>query len=300
MSAGGRLIAPAELKALSARSNARGLAHAALHLALLAGSATLVWLARETIWLLLPALLLHGWFLVALFAPVHETVHMTAFASRRLNLVVGWLAALPGLMDWHFYQQFHFAHHRHTQDLARDPELHPPPPATRLAYLWRLAGLESMARKVVALARLAGGDVARYRYIEPGTRARVTASARLMVAAYVLLVSGAALAGALDLLLLYWIVPLLLAQPLLRGWLTAEHTGCAHSADGLANTRTTEAGWLMRLSTWNMSFHAEHHLWPSIPFHALPAAHSRIRPRLAAIGTGYLAVNRGLWRALPA
>jgi len=94
---GGRLIAPAELKSLSARSDAKGLARLALHLALLAASGTLVWLARGTWWLLLPALLLHGWFLVALFAPVHETVHMTAFASRRLNLVVGWLAALPGL-----------------------------------------------------------------------------------------------------------------------------------------------------------------------------------------------------------
>ena len=42
--------------------------------------------------------------------------------------MVGWLAGIPALWNWHFYQQFHLAHHKHTQDPALDPELLPPPP----------------------------------------------------------------------------------------------------------------------------------------------------------------------------
>jgi fatty acid desaturase len=38
---------------------------------------------------------------------------------------------------------------------------------------------------------------------------------------------------------------------------------------------------------WNMSYHAEHHLYPSIPFHRLPDAHRAIRDRLGVLQDGY-------------
>jgi fatty acid desaturase len=49
---------------------------------------------------------------------------------------------------------------------------------------------------------------------------------------------------------------------------------------------------------WNMPFHAEHHLYPSIPFHALPRAHARIRARLTHLDEGYIKVNRDIRRSL--
>jgi fatty acid desaturase len=49
-----------------------------------------------------------------------------------------------------------------------------------------------------------------------------------------------------------------------------------------------------------MPFHSEHHLYASIPFHALPAAHSHIAPRLEHLDRGYLAVHRRLLANLPA
>jgi fatty acid desaturase len=48
-----------------------------------------------------------------------------------------------------------------------------------------------------------------------------------------------------------------------------------------------------------MPFHAEHHLYPSLPFHALPAAHGLIAPRLQHCDPGYLAVHRDLLQRLP-
>ncbi|MBV8170290.1 MAG: hypothetical protein JO021_26160, partial [Alphaproteobacteria bacterium] len=38
------------------------------------------------------------------------------------------------------------------------------------------------------------------------------------------------------------------------------------------------------------------HLYPSIPFHALPAAHALLRDRLAVVERGYLRVNFRLLR----
>ena len=43
----------------------------------------------------------------------------------------------------------------------------------------------------------------------------------------------------------------------------------------------------MRFLAWNMPFHAEHHAWPSIPFHALPRTNALIRDRLRTTAPGY-------------
>src|SRR5262245_56159141 len=77
---------PVDVRRLSERSDARGVTRLAIHIALIVSGAALVAMGRGTLWVL-PAMLVLGWFLVALFAPVHESVHYTAFKTRRLNLV---------------------------------------------------------------------------------------------------------------------------------------------------------------------------------------------------------------------
>ena len=69
---------------LAERSDRRGLGQLALHLAALLATAAAVLAARGLPWLL-PAMLLHGDLLVFLFAPLHESIHRTAFRSRWLN-----------------------------------------------------------------------------------------------------------------------------------------------------------------------------------------------------------------------
>src|SRR4029077_20245710 len=85
---------------------------------------------------------------------------------------------------------------------------------------------------------------------------------------------------------LYWIGPQLFGQPPLRAYLLAEHTGCTHDRDGLTNTRTTLTARPIRLLMWNMPYHAEHHMYPSIPFHRLPEAHGVMRERLGFVQRG--------------
>jgi len=96
----------------------------------------------------------------------------------------------------------------------------------------------------------------------------------------------------------FWGLPQLACQPFLRAYVLAEHTGCTMDRNGLTNTRTTLTGAVVRLLMWNMPFHAEHHLYPSIPFHRLPSAHSVLRDRLAYVQRGYARWNRDLIRQL--
>ena len=100
--------------------------------------------------------------------------------------------------------------------------------------------------------------------------------------------------------LLVWIAPWILGQAFLRPYLLAEHTGCGATRDCLENTRTTLSVTLVRLFAWNMPYHAEHHAYPAIPFHALPRLHAILRCRIEHVEPGYVAatvtVNRYLFR----
>ena len=91
-----------------------------------------------------------------------------------------------------------------------------------------------------------------------------------------------------------WLLPLAIGQPILRLILLAEHTGCSNDNNSLSNTRTTLTWLPIKLMMWNMSFHAEHHLYPSIPFHALPQAHQELKEHFTVIDRGYLKVNQNI------
>lgn len=285
-----KLLPAGTLRELSRTSDTKGLMRLGVHLLLLAAGAGLIH-ATQGSWWLLPAMLLYGWFLVALFAVVHETVHYTAFKTRRLNEVVAWFAAAPSLLNSDFYRQFHLAHHRHLQDPARDPELNPLPPDSMGRYLVRIFGLQYWGIRLRVAWAIARGRLGGFRFIPEAQKANVIRSVRLMLAFDAALLLVPLALGSLA-PLLYWIGPMVLAQPILRLILVTEHTGCSMDDNPLTNTRTTLASWPMRLVHWNMPFHAEHHHYPSIPFHALPAAHRLIGDRFRHVSPSYIAGNR--------
>src|SRR5260370_6516657 len=130
-----RLLAGADLAALAGRWDLRGAMRLAAHVGCMAGTGLLVFLAEPVWYLLIPAMAVHGITIVTLFAPMHECVHRTAFASRGANVAVGWLAGVLSFYNSTFYWYFHSWHHRYTQDPARDPELIYPKARNRLEFI---------------------------------------------------------------------------------------------------------------------------------------------------------------------
>lgn len=278
------------------RSDARGLAQALLQLGAIAASGMAVWLALGTWWLLLPAMLLHGILLISLFAAAHETIHRTAFRSRWLNQALAWLAGAVLVLPPDYFRTFHFAHHAHTGNPAADPELAYPKPATRRAYLWHVSGLPYWIGQIKLTLNHALGRVPEP-FIAPRMAPKIVREARLLLALYAALLA-ASIALQTTALLWLWIIPALLGQPFLRLYLLAEHWGCPDARDMFVNTRTTETNGLVRLLAWNMPYHVEHHAYPAVPFHCLPALHPLVRSEIAVLTPGYLAVHRQLWRSL--
>jgi fatty acid desaturase len=58
------------------------------------------------------------------------------------------------------------------------------------------------------------------------------------------------------------------------------------------NTRTTFTTAVVRYLAWNMPYHTEHHVWPMVPFHRLPALHGLMRDHLGVTAEGYAAFTR--------
>jgi len=235
---------------------------------------------------------------VALFAPAHETMHQTAFASRWANAAVQWVTSAPSLLNDRFYTAFHAAHHRHTQVSGLDPELMTPPPATLSAYLARILGWTFWRLRLLVVWDCWRGDLSRYPFVTPAAAPGILFSVRAMS---IVMLGGAIVSALLfgwRTPLLFWVLPQVFGQMPLRAYLLAEHTGCTHDRDGLTNTRTTLTWWPVRLLMWNMPYHAEHHMYPSIPFHRLPEAHRELRARLGVVQRGYVRWNLGFVTSL--
>ncbi len=240
----------------------------------------------------MPALVIYGFSLASMFAPLHECAHRTAFATPKVNDAVAWCAGVLSFYNSTFYRRYHKWHHRYTQIPGKDPELEDPIPTTWAQYLWQMSGIPWWIGKVQGHARSLVGQTEGRPYItNESVREEVRRSTAWQLAVY---------AGAIALSIwaqqpwfwLYWVLPLAVGQPILRFILIAEHTGCPQIDNPRANTRTTLTLAPLRLLMWNMPFHAEHHLYASIPFHALPKAHAKLDGRLAHVAPGYLAVNR--------
>ena len=279
----------ARLKALSERRDGPGLRRILAHLGLAALTGAAV-LSGPGAWWLLPAVA-HGIVLVFLFAPLHETVHRTAFRTGWLNRVVGDVAGFVLVLPPRWFAAFHFAHHRFTQDPERDPELATPKPTTLLGYAWIVSGIEYWFRVIRGLLRRALG-IAPDAFLDDRLRRRAIAEARTYLALYALLAAGSVAVGS-DLALRLWVVPVLLGQPFLRLYLLSEHWGCPTVKDYWANTRSTVSLAPVRWIAWNMPNHAEHHANPAIPFHALPAYAALMKGARVHEAPGYAPFHAG-------
>ncbi|MEM7469935.1 MAG: fatty acid desaturase [Pseudomonadota bacterium] len=272
-----------QMAALRAKDTAKGLRHLAGHLALIGLTGTLIALRVPSWWLLLP---LHGILLSFLFTLTHECTHQTPFGSARFCDFVGQVCGLVLCLPFTWFRYFHLAHHRHTNDPERDPELlNGAKPESFASFALHVTGFSywhGMAKQLLTNAR----GKAQAPYLPQNALPRIATEARVMLALYALMALTLIWS---PLLLWLWIVPMLLGQPFLRLYLLAEHGRCPPVANMLENTRTTYTNSAVRFLAWNMPFHAEHHAAPQVPFHQLPKLNAFLKDDLKATSDGYVA-----------
>jgi fatty acid desaturase len=293
---GPEIISRNKLKTLRARSDRPGLIRLTAHVTALALGALAVYLTSATLWLQIPAMFLYGIVIVLLFAPLHECSHGTAFHTRWINHAVGFTVAALTFRPFLYFKYRHAAHHTYTQHEDRDPDIVPFPTSLR-DYFGQILGLSFWPKLVGTLWR---GSTGRFtqeerEFLPESVFRTVILEIRLLCLLYASVAAVSIYFGS-TVVLVYWLVPRILGEPVLRAIRMAEHTGAEESPNLLANTRTTLANPVLRLLYWNMPFHAEHHLASSVPFHALDRLHEEVSPHLECVSKGYLQVHREIIR----
>lgn len=273
-------------RSLTKRSDLPGIIRLICHWCLIGVMGTAIyWSVPGWPLLLIP----QGILIVFLFSLVHESIHQTAFKSSWLNnicaLVCGFFIFLP--CTW--FKYFHFAHHRFTQIPGKDPELATQKPNNKLSYLVYISGLPTWFGHFKTLMANAVGFVD-LNFVPEAKRPIVTRESQLLLVSYTAILSLILYTSSFS-LLWTWIIPLLAGQPFLRSYLLAEHTLCSKTNNMFENTRTIFTNAIVRFIGWNMSYHTEHHTYPSVPFHQLPHLHSIMQGKLIHKQTGYMSFN---------
>lgn len=277
---------PPDLReAMTERSDGPGLWHLAGHLGAIVVVGALIAAGVPGWWALLPV---QGVLIIFLFTLEHEATHRTPFRTVWLNDWAGRLCGLLLLLPFEWFRAFHMAHHRWTNLPGKDPELAGPKPGTLREWVWHVSGLPYWISGLRLMGRLVAGRVTD-EFVAEGARARIVAEARWMALLYAL--AALTLLGT-PVLLWVWGMPVLLGQPVLRFYLLAEHGDCPEVANMFENTRTTFTTRAMRWLAWNMPYHVEHHVWPTVPFHRLPEVHGLMKAELRVTAEGYAAFTR--------
>ncbi|MGB3179454.1 MAG: fatty acid desaturase family protein [Albidovulum sp.] len=286
-----------ELKSLMQRSNWPATWRLVIWLAVLSATGGLIALSWNS-WLIWPAMFLHGIVVVHHFSLQHECVHYTVFRTRWLNDLVGNICGAILVLPHKHFRYEHCDHHTYTQLTGDDPELVPMPKSLG-TYLYYISAIPYWRTKLTELFRHVAGRLTEgeKRFIPNVEHGAVFLEARLMLALYIVVFAAMAATGWWA-PLWFWFMPLLLGEPVMRFVRMTEHVGRPTVPQMHENTRTNLVSLPWRFLCWNMNYHAEHHYVASVPFHALPRLHEKLKDHIFVEENGYLGAHRDILRQL--
>lgn len=287
------------LRGLMRRADAPGLRFLAIWAALLVAAGLAIHLARGSGWIV-PAVIAYGLVLGFAYAPSHECAHGTAFRTRGLNDAVLWLTSFVWGESPTHRRYAHAHHHTHTWHWHVDAQMGYSNPVRLRTWLGDVIGVLEFWPRAKLMVRHASGRIhARERvYLPEAAVPVVVREARLLMAGYVGLLAWAAI-GQTWVPLLYFFIPRFAGAFGVYAFITTQHMAMAQDVyDHRLCTRSMRNGWLGRTLYWNMNFHIEHHVFPTVPFHALPALNAAIRDQLPVPSASLLDAHREIVRTV--
>jgi len=212
----------------------------------------------------------------------HECGHGTAFKTQWMNSVVYQIASFMIMRNPVTWRWSHTRHHTDTIIVGHDPEIIAMRPADLAKLLTGFVGLPDVIAFFPELVRNALGQMAETTksFIPASERPKVFLVARVHLAIYVAVVVAAIWMGS--------ILPLMvIGLPRMYGaWHglmcgIMQHLGLAENVlDHRLNSRTVYMNPISRFIYLNMNYHVEHHMFPMVPYHALPRLHALIKDDL--------------------
>lgn len=292
-----------QLKELMRRKDGPAIRDTLLWFSLLLGTGALA-LATWGSWWALPCFLVYG----VLYGSAsdsrwHECGHGTAFKTRWMNDAVYQIACFMIMREPTVWRWSHARHHTDTIIVGRDPEIAAPRPVRVLHHVLAFMTIPQTwaTVKKVALHSTGRLDAEERDYIPEMEWPRVIRTARIWLVLHLAIVAPA-------LYLQSWL-PVMFAgilPTLYGGWLSyifgvTQHAGLAENVlDHRRNSRTIHMNPVFRFVYWNMNYHIEHHMYPMVPYHALPRLHAAVRhdmpPAYRSTWAAYREIIPTLWK----
>jgi fatty acid desaturase len=230
----------------------------------------------------------------------HECGHGTAFRTPWMNNAVYEVASFMIMRNSVTWRWSHARHHSETYFVGRDPEIAVMRPPDLLKLILNFFGLIDAYRFFPIMIRnaMAGPTPAEKTYVPESEWGKLQRVAQVHAAIYAATVLLALAMGS--------ILPLMvIGLPRLYGaWhhvMTGllQHAGLADNViDHRLNSRTVLMNPVSRFIYWNMNYHVEHHMFPMVPYHALPRLHEVVEADLPAPNRSIAEGFREMWPAL--
>ena len=212
----------------------------------------------------------------------HEACHYTPF--RRLWLNNALLYTNSWMQNWEpvTVRWVHARHHTYTSIVGADAEHLLPNPIKRRDLANLVLGTNhfwNYNKELVQLAFKRLNDT--IREAVPTDDLTLTAhNARVFLLLYAAVI-GSCFVLWTPLPVVMLMLPRVVGEPM-HGVLRAlQHGGLeTEAADHRRTTRSMYVSRPLQWLYWNMNFHIEHHMYPMVPFHALPALHEEVKDQL--------------------
>ena len=209
----------------------------------------------------------------------HECSHGTAFKTPWKNEVVYQIACFMMMRNPVTWKWSHSRHHTDTIIVGRDIEISVKRPPNIALTLLAFVGVVDVYN---AMKTMLINDMGKMRaedkdYVPESEWPKVYKVARIWTAIYAATI-------ATSLIFTSWLPLVLIGLPRIYGaWhhvLTGiiQHAGLAEDTlDHRLNSRTCYMNPVSQFIYWNMNYHLEHHMFPMVPYHMLPALHEEMK-----------------------
>lgn len=222
----------------------------------------------------------------------HECGHGTAFRTRWMNDVVYQIASFMQMRNPVTWRWSHSRHHTDTLIVGRDAEIAVMRPPDLIKLIANFLGLVDGYNSLPALIRNACGrlSASEKSFIPESERPKAVRIARIHMTIYAVTIALAVGFGSFLPLMLVGLPRLYGAWHMVLVGLL-QHGGLADNVtDHRLNTRTVLINPVSRFIYLNMNYHVEHHMFPMVPYHALPRLHELVKHDLPA-------ANPSMWHA---
>jgi fatty acid desaturase len=272
------------MKQLMQRDDAHAIRDTALWYALILASGALFaygWTTGWSAWALFAAYFVYA---TLYCGPAdsrwHEASHGTAFKTRWINDALYQCASFQVLRRPTKWRWSHARHHTDTLVTGRDPEVAVPVPVDVVGTLLNVFAIKNGPKEMLAALRNAVGQISadEKTFVPEMEWPKMVREARAWVLVYALIIASAVVLQSWLPVLLFGLLPGMLGAWLYNYTGLTQHAGLPENVlDHRLNCRTVYMNPVLQFLYWNMNYHVEHHMYPMVPYHALPRLHESIK-----------------------